>query len=136
MTSRSAEYVLRRRATMSRSISMTCRGCTTSERGRVSAPSPGPISTIESPARGAIVAINASIVAWSIRKFWLKRFRARWPTIRDAPDGLGAGLCRLCAGATRGQRGGNISGEFDGGAETPRIRAASACEIERRTVID
>ena len=82
-----AETRARSRATMSRSISTTCSGATTRASGRVSAPRPGPISTMRSPrARRDGGDDGGDRPPRRSRKFWLKRLRGRCSvTARGAP---------------------------------------------------
>ena len=81
----------------------------------MSAPRPGPISTIASPARGAIAATMAAITPSSIRKFWLKRLRGRCGTAAQARE---------------------LGRELDRRDQAADFAAPRAGEIERGAVID
>src|SRR3990167_6432761 len=61
---------------MSRSISTTCRWFKRFNSGRVSAPRPGPISTILSAGSGRIAVMMSATICSSTRKFWPNFFLA------------------------------------------------------------
>src|SRR5690606_6868524 len=114
-----------RRGNRSRSSSMTVSFPSSRNSGALSAPSPGPISTMRSPGCGPIARTMRPMIPASCRKCWPKRFLCAWRSPRWACIGM---------------RSGGPRGEFDREPrrrdQAARFGAAAARDVERGAVID